>query len=252
MDEFTRKLPNYGTRSLSEGDRSNLSSIDGRGLELRRTYSHTVENNFVGFEDDLRKVVASLLNENKGQPIFRAILISGMGGQGKTMLVRKVYNLPDIRRHFQGFAWASVSQQWNKKDILRRILISLTSLEKRDEVRRMLDEELVTSLHDVQKKKKCLVVLDDVWSPNVWEIIKPAFPSGENVESKILLTSRNNGVVSKMDDCFIHELKLLSEEESWQLFKKVFSKSASTDLEGLYFGALAGVAPHMGFDLLHA
>ncbi|XAR48922.1 hypothetical protein NMG60_11031911 [Bertholletia excelsa] len=231
MDEFTRKLPNYGTRSLSEGDRSNLSSIDGRGLELRRTYSHTVENNFVGFEDDLRKVVASLLNENKGQPIFRAILISGMGGQGKTMLVRKVYNLPDIRRHFQGFAWASVSQQWNKKDILRRILISLTSLEKRDEVRRMLDEELVTSLHDVQKKKKCLVVLDDVWSPNVWEIIKPAFPSGENVESKILLTSRNNGVVSKMDDCFIHELKLLSEEESWQLFKKVFSKSASTDLK---------------------
>ncbi|XAR48917.1 hypothetical protein NMG60_11031905 [Bertholletia excelsa] len=231
MDEFTRTLPNYGTRSLSEGDRSSLSSMAGRGLELRRTYSHTVENNFVGFEDDLRKVVASLLSENKGQPTFRAVLISGMGGQGKTTLVRKVYHLPDIRRHFQGFAWASVSQQWNKKDILQRILISLVPQENKDEVRRMLEVELVRRLHDVQKKKKCLVVLDDVWSPDVWESIKPTFPSGENVESKILLTSRNNGVVSKMDDCFIHGLKLLSDEESWQLFKKVFSKSTRTDLK---------------------
>ncbi|XAR48923.1 hypothetical protein NMG60_11031912 [Bertholletia excelsa] len=229
MGEFTRT---YGRGSLSEGDRSTgLNSRARIVRELRRTYSHTEENPFVGFEDDLRKVVASLLNEKEGQPTFRAVLISGMGGQGKTTLVRKVYHLPKIRRHFDGYAWASVSQQWNKNDILRWILISLASEEKKDEVRRMLDEELVPSLHDVQKKKKCLVVLDDVWSSDVWEVIKPAFPSGENVESKILLTSRNNGVVCKMDDCFIHELKLLSDEESWQLFKKVFSKSTSTDLK---------------------
>ncbi|GMQ10762.1 hypothetical protein CsSME_00053644 [Camellia sinensis var. sinensis] len=83
----------------------------------------------------------------------------------------------------------------------------------------MRNEELFEQLHEVQQKKKCLVVLDDIWSVEAWKSLRPAFPNG-NTGSKILLTTHNKALASKIDPCYFHhDLRCLNEKESWDLLE---------------------------------
>nr|XP_027070536.1 LOW QUALITY PROTEIN: probable disease resistance protein RXW24L [Coffea arabica] len=150
---------------------------------------------------------------------FRVVSICGMGGLGKTTLAQKVYNHPKVRRCFDGIAWVYVSQTWQKEDILQRILLSLIP-EKREEIVKWRDEELVRQLFQILQNKKCLVVLDDIWATEPWECIKQAFPI-RNDGSKILVTSRNKDVALHIDpNGFHHQPRFLSEDESWQLLQR--------------------------------
>ncbi|PIN00218.1 Apoptotic ATPase [Handroanthus impetiginosus] len=209
---LTVSLQTYGIKSISEPGERNA-----RLRDLRRSYSHVVEEDFVGLEEDIKVLVEHLADEQND----RVLSIYGMGGLGKTTIARKLYSHRDVRRHFDGFAWTCISQQWDKKDLMQGILIKLIP-EERDKILGMRDDELVKELHDVQVKKKCLVVLDDVWSGEAWESLKHAFPNTRTGEgSKILLTTRNREVASFVNPSgFLYEPRVLSTEESWELLRK--------------------------------
>ncbi|XP_048624062.1 probable disease resistance RPP8-like protein 4 [Brassica napus] len=69
-------------------------------------------------------------------------------------------------------------------------------------------------------EKRCLTVLDDVWSSAAWELIKPAFPHRSG--SKILLTSRNESVGLHPDlRCIIFRPRFLTHDDSWEVFQKI-------------------------------
>ena len=85
----------------------------------------------------------------------------------------------------------------------------------------MLDQELANKLCQVQREKKCLVVLDDIWTIQAWRELCDAFPT-QDTESKIMLTSRNRDVALLVaPQGFLHEPKCLDEGRSWELLKKV-------------------------------
>jgi ATP:corrinoid adenosyltransferase len=92
----------------------------------------------------------------------------------------RFYHHSDIRRHFEGFAWAYISQQCKARDVWEGILLKLTSPTKdeRDQILKMMHEELAKKLNQVQQEKRCLVVLDDIWSTEAWDLLSLAFPSG--------------------------------------------------------------------------
>ncbi|KAK7823977.1 putative disease resistance rpp8-like protein 4 [Quercus suber] len=92
---------------------------------------------------------------------------------------------------------------------------------ERDQILKMRDEELAKKLNQVQQEKRCLVILDDIWSKEAWDLLSPGFPLGLESSSKILLTTRNREVALHVDPSgFLHEPGCLNEEQSWELFQK--------------------------------
>ncbi|KAM7485929.1 hypothetical protein LguiA_001938 [Lonicera macranthoides] len=226
ISKLTASLQSYGIRAVPEGGEGPSSSHE-RQNQVRRIYSHFIEEDFVGFDEDIKTLVGELVNQYTDR---RVVSIFGMGGLGKTTLAMKVYHYPDVRRHFDSFASVSISQKWEKIDVFKGILIKLIP-ERESEIKEMIEDKLARELCQIQQQKKCLVVLDDIWDNDVWNALRQAFPYGYT-GSRILLTSRMKEVACHIDpNAFLHPLRLLNTEESWQLLvKKAFPGRRDTEL----------------------
>ncbi|CAJ2669150.1 unnamed protein product [Trifolium pratense] len=174
--DLTRSLQTYGLTATTRDNEESHFVFETR-RQLRWSYSHVVEEFIVGLDGDIKKVVEWLLNQDQRCPM---VYICGMGGLGKTTLAENVYHYSSIRRHFECFAWAYISQKCIRREVWEGILLQLTtspSKEERDEIRNMRDEELAKKLYKVQQEKMCLIILDDIWSNDAWDILSPAFPT---------------------------------------------------------------------------
>ncbi|CAL5391644.1 unnamed protein product [Camellia sinensis] len=195
-------LPSLSLRALME-----IGSATSRHLE--QTFSQVGDEYFIGIEQDIEVLAAQLVSEEAEH-------------------CKVVYQHTDVRRHFDAFAWAFISQQWKLKDVLHNILIQLIP-GKKDEIVNMENDRLACKqLDEVQQQKKCLVVLDDVWSSEGFDELSRVF---SGVNTKIILTTRKANVAG-YQNCFILQRNLLNEVESWELFaRKAFPKAAAKDFE---------------------
>ncbi|XP_027101650.1 putative late blight resistance protein homolog R1B-8 [Coffea arabica] len=75
------------------------------------------------------------------------------------------------------------------------------------------------------KRKRYLVVFDDVWDIKVWNELRISFPDGKN-QSRIIFTSRSSNVASQVQyGGEPHKIRRLTVEESFELLqKKVFGE----------------------------
>ncbi|XP_049392159.1 disease resistance protein RPP13-like isoform X5 [Solanum stenotomum] len=216
--DISRKRETYGITNI------NYNSGEGPSNQvttLRRTTSYVDDQDyiFVGLQDVVQKLLAELL---KAEPRRSIVSIYGMGGLGKTTLTRKLYTSPDILNSFPTRAWICVSQEYNTMDLLRNIIKSVQGRTKEtlDLLERMTEGDLEIYLRDLLKERKYLVMVDDVWQKEAWESLKRAFPDSKN-GSRVIITTRKEDVAERADDRgFVHKLRFLSQEESWDLFRR--------------------------------
>ncbi|KAH0678481.1 hypothetical protein KY284_019566 [Solanum tuberosum] len=216
--DISRKRETYGI--------TNINSNAGEGPSnqvrtLRRTTSYVDDQDyiFVGLQDVVQTFLAQLL---KAEPRRTVLSIYGMGGLGKTTLARNLYKNPNIASSFPTRAWICVSQEYNTTDLLKTIIKSIQGCAKEtlDLLEKMAEIDLENHVRKLLTECKYLVVVDDVWQREAWESLKRAFPDSKN-GSRVIITTRKEDVAERADDRgFVHKLSFLSQEESWDLFRR--------------------------------
>ncbi|KAJ6314026.1 hypothetical protein OIU78_017644 [Salix suchowensis] len=138
----------------------------------------------------------------------------GMGGVGKTTLVKEIGRKAKESQLFDVVLLATVSQNPNVKNIQNR-MAEILGLHFGEETVEGRASRLWQSLKTV---KKLLVILDDVWE--AVNLKKIGIPVGDDHRGcKVLLTTRRGGICSSMECQALVFLNTLSENEAWALFK---------------------------------
>ncbi|XP_022718520.1 probable disease resistance protein At5g63020 [Durio zibethinus] len=171
-----------------------------------------------GFEEfESRTLVLNGIMEALKDASINLIGVHGVGGIGKTTLVKEVARQVKEGKLFDSVVVATVTQTLDVKGIQDQIadLLGLR-FEEQSMVGRALRLQ-----ERLKKEKKILVVLDDIWAR--LDLEEVGIPFGNEHEGcKILLTSRDLNILSRgMDTQKNFAVGLLNEEEAWDLFKKM-------------------------------
>lgn len=165
---------------------------------------------------------------------LRVISVWGMGGLGKTTLVKDVYQSQTLIKMFEKRAFVTVLRPFILKELLKSLIMQLTAdssetkrtiddlrPETRNKVVMMADHLLIEELARLIKGKNCLIVLDDLSSTAEWDHIIHSFPKLDGA-CRILVTTREHSIAKhcsqKQDN--ICELKVLEDKEALDLFTK--------------------------------
>ncbi|KAJ8900148.1 hypothetical protein K2173_024788 [Erythroxylum novogranatense] len=201
-------------------------------LTRPQTHSFVGEGEVIGRDKDKNAILGLLLDSNSSENVL-IIPIVGMGGLGKTALAQFVYNDERVKNHFELKLWVCVSDPFEVKLVIEKILKSLFPDWKPENLE--LDQ-LQSRLRKGIDGKKYLLVLDDVWNEdrNIWLELKKLLICGAR-GSRIIVTTRSETVARVTSRLSPHVLKGLSLEESWSLFTKIVfeGQESKTDSSNL-------------------
>ncbi|TYI96080.1 hypothetical protein E1A91_D01G045000v1 [Gossypium mustelinum] len=139
--------------------------------------------------------------------------VCGMGGIGKTTIMKHIYNQlsKEIKPLFDVIIWVTVSKELNITK-LQQDIANAMNIGALPEV----EPKRVSVLMEELRRRKYVLILDDVWEKFSLAEVGIPKPTSSN-GSKLVLTSRSIDVCRSMD-CKIVKVHPLSNEESMNLF----------------------------------
>ncbi|KAI3852919.1 hypothetical protein MKX03_010704 [Papaver bracteatum] len=169
---------------------------------------------FASREGSQNQVMAALKDDG-----IHSVGIYGMGGVGKTTLMKLVHEQVLEEKVFDVVVTVTVTQNVNLRNIQNDIAQQL-DFRKLDEVH---DESVRATMlsRRLKQENKILVIFDDVWKTDLNLFSAAGISYGENHQRgcKILITTRSLEVCNSLLIQKSTEVGLLSDGESWHLFK---------------------------------
>ncbi|GLT98335.1 hypothetical protein SLE2022_158440 [Rubroshorea leprosula] len=217
------------------------SRLAGHMLESRSNLTTTYSclgycSEVIGRKNDVSKIVDLLINSSNKQPLS-VISIWGMGGLGKTTLVKSVLKDEKISKHFGKIMFVCVSEDFDVKRILKEIFESLTQMSCSIENL----STLVETIRGKLENENYLLILDDVWNEDSlkWEALRGCLLEiNKNRGRRMVVTTRSEKVALTMGtvDEHMYHLKGLKHEECWSIMEqRAFGDSLvpNPELEGI-------------------
>ncbi|KAH1063491.1 hypothetical protein J1N35_028478 [Gossypium stocksii] len=202
VDEKTREMKGFLDKSPNASEGLAIEGPSG-GLPLPTS-------ELVGEQAVRNEIWACLMQEEVSK-----IGVWGMGGVGKTTIMKHIHNDLLKEQRFERVIWVTISKEFNVMKVQDNIASALESKEylvkEEDKLRRaaILSEML-------KNAGKHVLILDDVWDKVSPEEVGIPEPSGSN-GCKLVLTTRSEHVCKYMG-CMVIKVKPLSEEEALILF----------------------------------
>ncbi|KAK2362527.1 putative disease resistance protein RGA3 [Trifolium repens] len=228
-------------------NRLNTVAADGTGFGLVRihdepkivvqrrelTHSHVDASNVIGRENEKEAIIQLLMESNPkglGDKSLAVIPIVGIGGLGKTTLAKLVFNDKRIDEVFQMKIWACVSNDFDIRQILIKIINSAflsaspppsVAIANQEDIKHFDIEQLQIRLRHKLSSQKFILVLDDIWNGDraKWIELLDLIKVGA-AESKIIVTTRSNSIASMMGTVSPHVLEGLALDNCLSLFVK--------------------------------
>ncbi|ESR34614.1 hypothetical protein CICLE_v10006631mg [Citrus x clementina] len=190
FDEITSMMGKFNLTPRLDDHRQGLHE------EREHTHSFVLPSNIIGRDKDREKIIELLMQRSDDESETVSVIpIVGLGGLGKTALAKLMYNDQRVEEHFQLKIWICVSENFGERQIMTKMIDSVTG-----ENHGNLDpDRLQKVLQDSLNGKRQLLVMDDVWNedPRAWGDLKSLLLGGAK-GSKILVTTRSNKVASIM------------------------------------------------------
>ncbi|XP_019167959.1 PREDICTED: disease resistance protein At4g27190-like isoform X2 [Ipomoea nil] len=205
---------------------------DGRAFEDRIVGVNPVPNveyipaPFVEGQPTAKRNLDKMMGLLKRNEKAKTIGVCGMGGAGKTTLVKNVNNELSKDPKEQGFdiiIWVVVSQNATVESIQSKIAARLSLAMNKEESK----ESAASGLYKKLKGKRFLLILDDIWEGIVLNDV--GIPPLKDHDSKVILTTRNFHVCQEMSTDIEFEIGRLSDEEAWMLFSEKVGEEVVND-----------------------
>ncbi|TYH60416.1 hypothetical protein ES332_D08G290700v1 [Gossypium tomentosum] len=144
----------------------------------------------------------------------RKIGVYGMGGVGKTTMIKLIHNrLLEETNKFDNVIWVSVSKFASVTQLQDKLARAIGVCMPENESEMVRAAKLFAMIRTM---KNCVLIFDDVWEAFQLEDVGIPEPGADN-KSKFVLTTRLADVCLRMG-CKQIKAELLSEEEAWNLF----------------------------------
>nr|ALO70044.1 NBS-LRR-like resistance protein [Oryza sativa] len=193
---------------------SNSRASDPAVVDPRLTSLYQKADNLVGIDGPTEELIQLLTDA--GQQKLMVVSIVGFGGLGKTTLAKQVYD--KIGQQFDCKAFVSVSQ---RPDIARLLSTIQSKLNIQESSQAHEVQDIIDGIRYYLGNKRYLIVVDDLWKREAWDIISCAFPENAN-GSRVIVTTRVEDVAcwACSNHQYIHRMKPLNSEDSKRLFFK--------------------------------
>ncbi|CAI9096253.1 OLC1v1032351C2 [Oldenlandia corymbosa var. corymbosa] len=166
------------------------------------------------------------MNQDKVRNGFEVLQHQAIARLNQTPAANK--EAPTVEEeHVVGFDGAAEAE-YEKREVLLKILSSFAHLT--DEVNKMSDEQLEKYVYNQLEGKQYLIVLDDIWEKEDWNILKRAFPNNDK-RCRVLITTRHVKVAEYANPRGeYYKLDFLPFDKSQELLRwKVFENNCCPD-----------------------